>query len=209
MGPNITAEPADDALKMALARRNLSEGCVHRSDHGSQYVSLLLSKAMRDRGIRPLMWSISCRGTTPPWSRPWASWSRSARTRAPTPRARRPPWTCSSTSRSSATGQGSTRRWATSARRSSRRPIGLRKIAAQRRHKRCQWNRGRFTVYLAGWLAMARPFVGCLAFCRGNGLLSNACPKRRYRSSWRNREIQAERHGAVDALNELLMQFTS
>lgn len=26
---------------------------------------------------------------------------------------------------------------------------------------------------------------------------------------WRNREIQAERHGAVDALNELLIQFTS
>lgn len=73
MGPNITAEPADDALKMALARRNLSEGCVHRSDHGSQYVSLLLSKAMRDRGIRPSMGSISFRGTTRPWSRSWAS----------------------------------------------------------------------------------------------------------------------------------------
>ena len=26
---------------------------------------------------------------------------------------------------------------------------------------------------------------------------------------WRNREIQAERHGAVDVLNELLIQFTS
>lgn len=25
---------------------------------------------------------------------------------------------------------------------------------------------------------------------------------------WRNREIQAKRHGAVDALNELLMRFT-
>ena len=25
---------------------------------------------------------------------------------------------------------------------------------------------------------------------------------------WRNREIQAERYGAVDALTELLMQFT-
>ena len=25
---------------------------------------------------------------------------------------------------------------------------------------------------------------------------------------WRNREIQAERHGAVDALNELLIRFT-
>ena len=28
MGPNITAELADEALRMALARRNLSEGCV-------------------------------------------------------------------------------------------------------------------------------------------------------------------------------------
>ena len=29
MGPNITAELADEALKMALARRNPPEGCVH------------------------------------------------------------------------------------------------------------------------------------------------------------------------------------
>ena len=59
MGPNITAEPADDALKMALARRNPPDGCVHHSDHGSQYVSLLLSKTMRENGIRPSMGSIS------------------------------------------------------------------------------------------------------------------------------------------------------
>ena len=32
MGPNITAELADDALKMALARRNPPDGCVHHSD---------------------------------------------------------------------------------------------------------------------------------------------------------------------------------
>ena len=54
-GPNITAELADEALKMAMARRNPPEGCVHHSDHGSQCVSLLLSKTMRDRGIRPSM----------------------------------------------------------------------------------------------------------------------------------------------------------
>lgn len=59
MGPNITAELADEALRMALARRNPTEGCVHHSDHGSQYVSLLLSKTMRDNGIRPSMGSIS------------------------------------------------------------------------------------------------------------------------------------------------------
>lgn len=59
MGPNITAELADDALKMALARRNPPEGCVHHSDHGSQCVSLLLSKTMRERGIPSSMGSIS------------------------------------------------------------------------------------------------------------------------------------------------------
>ena len=59
MGPNITAELADEALKMALARRNNPRGCVHHSDHGSQYVSLLLSKTMREHGARPSMGSIS------------------------------------------------------------------------------------------------------------------------------------------------------
>lgn len=59
MGPNITAELADEALRMALARRNPPEGCVHHSDHGSQYVSLLLSKTMRENGVRPSMGSIS------------------------------------------------------------------------------------------------------------------------------------------------------
>lgn len=59
MGPNITAELADEALKMALARRNNPKGCVHHSDHGAQYVSLLLSKTMREHGVRPSMGSIS------------------------------------------------------------------------------------------------------------------------------------------------------
>ena len=59
MGPSITAELADEALKMALARRNNPEGCIHHSDHGSQYVSLPLSKTMREHGIRPSMGSIS------------------------------------------------------------------------------------------------------------------------------------------------------
>ena len=53
MGPNITAELADDALKMTLARRNPPDGCVRHSDHGSQYVSLLPSKTMRENGVRP------------------------------------------------------------------------------------------------------------------------------------------------------------
>ena len=59
MGPNITAELADDALRMAIARRRPPEGCVHHSDHGSQYASLLLGRTMRDNGIRPSMGSVS------------------------------------------------------------------------------------------------------------------------------------------------------
>ena len=59
MGPHITAELADDALKMAIARRRPGEGCIHHSDHGSQYVSLLIGKTMCDNGIRPSMGSVS------------------------------------------------------------------------------------------------------------------------------------------------------
>ena len=59
MGSSITAELADDALKMALARRNPPDGCAHRSDRGSRYVSPPLSKTVRERGIRPSMGSIS------------------------------------------------------------------------------------------------------------------------------------------------------
>lgn len=59
MGPRMTAELADDALKMALTRRNPPKGCMHHSDHGSQHVSLLLGKTMREAGVRPSMGSIS------------------------------------------------------------------------------------------------------------------------------------------------------
>lgn len=59
MGPSITAELADDALKMAIARRHPESGCMHHSDHGAQYVSLLLGKTMKEAGIRPSMGSVS------------------------------------------------------------------------------------------------------------------------------------------------------
>lgn len=59
MSPRIDASLADDALKMAVARRRPPAGCVHHSDHGSQYVSLQLGKMMRDAGIRPSMGSIA------------------------------------------------------------------------------------------------------------------------------------------------------
>lgn len=59
MSPRMSAGPADDALKMAIARRCPEAGCIHHSDHGGQYVSLLLGKTMRAAGIRPSMGSIS------------------------------------------------------------------------------------------------------------------------------------------------------
>lgn len=59
MPPHMTADLADDALKMAIARRSPKRGCVHHSDHGSQYVSLLPGKTMREAGIRPSMGSVS------------------------------------------------------------------------------------------------------------------------------------------------------
>ena len=59
MSPRMTAGLVDDALKMAIARRRPPAGCVHHSDHGSQYVSLLLGKTMREAGIRPSMGAIA------------------------------------------------------------------------------------------------------------------------------------------------------
>lgn len=69
MGPGIAAEPADGALKMALARRNNPRGCVHHSGHGAQYVSLPPSKTIRERGAGARPWArYPRRGTTRPWS---------------------------------------------------------------------------------------------------------------------------------------------
>lgn len=59
MAPRMTAEPADDALKMAIARRGPERGCLHHSDHGSQYASLLIGKTMEENGIVPSMGSVS------------------------------------------------------------------------------------------------------------------------------------------------------
>jgi transposase InsO family protein len=58
MDKTMAATLADDALKMAIARRNPDKGCIHHSDHGSQYVSLLLGKTMNDNGITPSMGAI-------------------------------------------------------------------------------------------------------------------------------------------------------
>lgn len=62
MSDRMGAELADDALKMAIARRRPGKGCAHHGDHGSRYASPLLGRTMRDAGIEPSMGSIS-----PPW----------------------------------------------------------------------------------------------------------------------------------------------
>ena len=59
MSDRMDAGLADEALKMAIARRRPPAGCIHHSDHGSQYVSLRLGRTMRENGIRPSMGAIS------------------------------------------------------------------------------------------------------------------------------------------------------
>ena len=59
MSDRMDAGLADEALKMAIARRRPPAGCTRHSDHGSQYVSLRLGRTMRDNGIRPSMGAIS------------------------------------------------------------------------------------------------------------------------------------------------------
>lgn len=59
MGSGITAELADDALRMAVERRRPGKGLISHSDHGSQYRSLLLGRTMEEFGIRPSMGSVA------------------------------------------------------------------------------------------------------------------------------------------------------
>ena len=59
MSDRMDAGPADEALKMAIARRRPPAGCIHHSDHGSRCVSLRLGRTMRENGIRPSMGAIS------------------------------------------------------------------------------------------------------------------------------------------------------
>lgn len=47
------------AVFMAIARRRPDKGCIHHSDHGSQYRSLLVSKTMKRYGIIPSMGAIA------------------------------------------------------------------------------------------------------------------------------------------------------
>ena len=62
MSDRMGAGLADDALKMAIARRRPGRGCAHHGDHGGRCASLLPGGTMRDAGIEPSMGSVS-----PPW----------------------------------------------------------------------------------------------------------------------------------------------
>ncbi|WP_276676661.1 IS3 family transposase, partial [Collinsella stercoris] len=62
MPDRMDAGPADEALKMAIARRRPPAGRTRRSDHGSQYASLRPGRTMGENGIGPSMGAIS-----PPW----------------------------------------------------------------------------------------------------------------------------------------------
>ncbi len=59
MDKHMDAKLVDDALHMAITRRNPKGELIHHSDHGSQYRSLLLGKTMREHGITPSMGAIS------------------------------------------------------------------------------------------------------------------------------------------------------
>lgn len=59
MSDRMGAALADDALRMAIARRRPPAGRTRHSDHGSRHVSLRLGRTMRDNGVRPSMGAIS------------------------------------------------------------------------------------------------------------------------------------------------------
>jgi len=62
MDVTMTADLVDDALKMAIWRRNPDAGLIHHSDKGGQYRSILLGATMRAHGIRPSMGAVAAPG---------------------------------------------------------------------------------------------------------------------------------------------------
>jgi transposase InsO family protein len=59
MDSTMEASLVDDALRMAIARRNPDPGLIHHSDKGGQYRSLLLGATMRAFGILPSMGAVA------------------------------------------------------------------------------------------------------------------------------------------------------
>ncbi len=52
MEPYLEAELALEALRMALARREVKPGLVHHSDRGVQYASSAYTDLLKEQGIR-------------------------------------------------------------------------------------------------------------------------------------------------------------
>lgn len=59
MSARMTAEPAGDALRMAIVGRGPPGGRIRHGDRGSRHVSLLVGKTMREAGIGPSTGSIA------------------------------------------------------------------------------------------------------------------------------------------------------
>lgn len=59
MAPGMAAGLADDALRMAMARRGPERGCLRRSGHGSRHASPPIGGAMEENGIVPSTGSVS------------------------------------------------------------------------------------------------------------------------------------------------------
>ena len=59
MSARMTAELAGDAPGTAVAGRGPTGGCIRHGDRGSQYVSLLIGRTMREAGIGPSTGSIA------------------------------------------------------------------------------------------------------------------------------------------------------
>jgi transposase InsO family protein len=57
MRDDLKSELVVDALGMAVTRRRPKPGCIHHSDRGSQYGSLMLGKTLKDSGIMASMGS--------------------------------------------------------------------------------------------------------------------------------------------------------
>lgn len=60
MDSSMSAQLVVDALEMGLARRQPSEGLIHHSDRGAQYVSLIFTNSCKEAGIETSMGAKGC-----------------------------------------------------------------------------------------------------------------------------------------------------
>jgi Integrase core domain len=120
LADHLRAEPVDDALAMAVARRRPDRGLVHDSDRGSQYTSLIFTRRCRTVGIEVSMGAKGSCFDNAVLESFYATIKRTSSTAAPGRPRPKPASRSSSTSRPSITAGADTPRSATSPRRSSR-----------------------------------------------------------------------------------------